>query len=552
MPEEQAVSTKRFYVKQGVQQDFLRSTLIKDITTLESIYDLIDNSIDAARNVVFNRPDCELDKYGLPVSYSGYRVSLRFAGDSITLCDNASGIPSHVLREKTFITGILSNHRFGIGRFGVGLKRSLFRLGTNYALITDTSDFCAKLNFSENELGATEAKELAAEEIQTKGRSKTLVRISGLRENVRFEINSSPWKETVLKSLSRRYGRYIKKGLQVFVNGKKVPPFGPGIRQNGPVKMQESRIETREGVNIYVEAGMHELYRLTSEPDYEELKAKISSITDEYGWYFVCNDRIIKVASHESDLGWSVKWHPEYYGFVGWVHFVSKDPAPLPWDTKKTQIDHTSAVFRQIAGDLQQYAENYKTENKRHKTSRKGGKTEPPKTPGKGGKKKKGDHNENWDKLLPEMEIGPVSKKVKALAYEAQLLEVSKCYSGSMLLRSIVELSLLDLLRKTNNYTSVCQVIFDEQAAVDRPFTDEQKAGFRPPLREMLRWLSNNPETFPTHSRRECKKSLDKFIKHLRELNGVVHEGDLTSSEKLKIVRNDSMALLEFLLEQEI
>ncbi len=42
--------------------------------------------------------------------------------------------------------------------------------------------------------------------------------------------------------------------------------------------------------------------------------------------------------------------------------------------------------------------------------------------------------------------------------------------------------------------------------------------------------------------------SRKKFATNLKELNGIVHDGDLTNSDKLRSDRDDAMPLLEFLL----
>ena len=39
-------------VETGVNPEFIQTVITKDITTLEALYDLIDNSIDAARNKI--------------------------------------------------------------------------------------------------------------------------------------------------------------------------------------------------------------------------------------------------------------------------------------------------------------------------------------------------------------------------------------------------------------------------------------------------------------------------------------------------------------------
>jgi len=545
-----------------VDPNYLQSVLTKDVTPLESIYDLIDNAIDAARDLMFQGAQLRFDKYGLPASYAGSRIAIRFSKGAVSFLDNCSGIDEPTLTNQAFITGRLSQHRYGIGRFGIGLNRALFRLGSVYTLSSDTGDFAARMRFGEADLGSSGDAALVAERFPTTRRHKTFIRITGLREGVEHEFASGSWLETVIKSLARRYGIYIAKGFGISVNGKPVPAFGPGIRKDGPVADQADSIVTSEGVRVFIDAGMHESYRLTQEPGWDI--NKVTPLTDQYGWYFVCNDRIIKIANHESELGWTTRWHNEYYGFLGWVHFVADEVESLPWDTKKSSIDPNSSVFRQVAGKLQPFAEKYRTENRKardaqgtgasgsgaDKASGKGqsARGTPPADTVKGRRSRRSDHNENWDTLLPPMNVGLENPKIRALVYEGERLPVANCYAASMLLRSIVEISLSEHIKGFGKYQAVREKYFELQEVDGRPFTAQQKKAFRPTFTHMLDWLNKEDSYFPDEVRRECVTARNKFGKHLRELNGVVHESDLTDSSKLKIVRNDTLPLLRFLL----
>ena len=55
--------TGTFPVKQGIDPRYLQSILTKDVTVLEGIYDLIDNSIDAARDRLLGLKKSRTDEY---------------------------------------------------------------------------------------------------------------------------------------------------------------------------------------------------------------------------------------------------------------------------------------------------------------------------------------------------------------------------------------------------------------------------------------------------------------------------------------------------------
>lgn len=567
------MNASTFPVRQGVDPRYLRSTLTKDISPLEALFDLVDNSVDAARERRVARDGGRLDRHGLPNDYSGSHVRVRIGRDSVTLSDNCTGIDEDKLAKEVFVTGLASEHNYGIGGFGIGLKRALFRIGTRYTLATDTGISASIMRFDRAELSGNEST-LTAERAPTSGAAKTFVRIDGLEPGVKHELGSMPRPELV-KHLSRRYGLFIKKGLRISVNGLHVPPFGPGLRRTGPLESKTQSMRTRQEVDVFIDSGMHEDYRLRHESDYAA--SKTAQLTDQYGWYFVCNDRIVKIASHEKELGWTANWHQEYYGFVGWVRFVAANPEDLPWDTKKTQIDSNSAVFREICDKLQEFAEAYKVGNKKarkeklHEPSIDGkvsgndasklevagavepasvvaanGKPPPAKAPSPQRNAK--DHNEHWDTLLPAMEVAMTHPKIRAMVFEATGLSVGNPYAGSMLFRAIVEFALFERLKRTGNYSSVREMYFEQQREANRTLAEEQKKKFRPTFAHAMEWLNKNDDYFPADVRRECVTARNKFGAHIKELNGVVHEGDLIDSGKLKIIRNDTLPLLRFLL----
>lgn len=561
-----------FPIRTDVDPGYLQSALTKDITTLECIFDLIDNCIDAARDMMLDNPAIAFDHYGLPASYRGYSISLHFGSDWIAIFDNALGIDENTLANRTLRPGTESAHRFGIGRFGIGLKRALMKLGKRYHISTDTGRQASRVEFRREQLGG---EQLLGQRKPSRGKAKTLILLSELESMVTHEISSTNWKETALKELSRRYGLFASKGLAIFLNGTRVPPFGPGIRDAGPVSHQTEADEI-DGVRIFVDAGMHAEYRISDEYDYD--KAVNKSLTDQYGWYFVCNDRIVEVATHSKSLGWTATWHQEYYGFVGWVRFVSEDLSgrgDLPWDTKKTSINPYSPKFLRIASKLQTFAENYKRENKaaRPKESSTPPTNPKPPTPQKpatgksprslkplrakplpaptAAKPNPDDHNENWTTLFPPVEVTHNHDKLKALVYEATRLELSHPYAATMLFRAVAENAMFLFVKRAGKYTAVKQSVFDEQEAEGRPFTEEQKKTYAPSLSIMVAWLLSHGDIFPDEYRRECLTSLQSFKKHLPGIQKVVHEASLTNSGKIRDIRDDCWTFLKYILEND-
>ena len=548
----------------GVAPSYLQSVLTKDISPMECVYDLVDNSVDAIRDCVMSTAAWARDPYGLPASYHGHTVNLSLKEQEVAISDDGTGIATEILSSRALVTGAFSEHRFGIGRFGLGLKRALLKLGERYEIKSDTGETAFVLNLSKRELSGSGIWH--ASKFYSKRSRFTSVRVSDLSAGIWHELGSANRLDEVRKNLSRRYGLYIRKGLRLTLNGTPVPDFGPQIRQIGPIHPSTHHTRSPEGVDIYIDSGMHEHYRLTSERGYD--RALIASLTDQFGWYFVCNDRIVKAASHDNELGWTGRWHQEYYGFVGWVRFVAESPEALPWDTKKTVIDSNSDTFRHISRELQSFADSYKVENKRARpnavpqSTTSSSRAQGPKSKGRpsaphskpSASQRPGIdnmHNEHWSTLLPRMGVTVTDHKLGALVAEAESLGLEHSYSGSLLFRALIERALFIYIKSTGNYGPMVNSHVDAQAKNGRPLSEEQRKGYRPTLLLALNWFSNQcTSNLPDEIRHECAKSAARFGSHLKELNGVAHEANLTNSAQLQILRDDSMPFLKFLLEE--
>ena len=90
---------------------------------------MLDNSIDGANNIN-------------PNDYSGLEIELRISSDEFSIRDNCGGFSLETAQKYAF--------RFGrpdeapkvnntVGRFGIGMKRSLFKIGKNFTVESESS-----------------------------------------------------------------------------------------------------------------------------------------------------------------------------------------------------------------------------------------------------------------------------------------------------------------------------------------------------------------------------------------------------------------------------
>ncbi|MBR0666119.1 hypothetical protein GXW71_17295 [Roseomonas hellenica] len=564
----------------GADPAYLIRGLSTDISSMECIFDLIDNSIDAARNELLSFGNAKKDQRGLPDSYAGFHIDLVFTDSSLSIKDNCSGMEEIDLSRRAFRTGAKSRHPFGIGHFGVGLKRAIFKLGTSIALETDNGNGAFRFAFTEASVLAAGDQPLLAERRSSSGSKSTAIRITGLRSDVAADVRSSLWIDRLTDGVKRRYGIFTRKGIEIRLNGTIIGPFGPTVREQdvGPVRRAMQYMETRLGVGVFAEAGLHEDYRIKGlESDYDE--ARHRAISSEQGWYVVCNDRIILSSDRTERTGWTTGWHNEYAGFLGWVHYVSEDPELLPWDSKKAGINVSSEAHRESVIWLKGIADEFRAQKNRLRSrgdrQRSTAAPSSGKIPGRAADAPASGpakdnmpapsqnspdpnrhdkdliHTETHTTLFHTCKIRTSSPKVRSLADEAVRMEIGDFpYASALLLRGFFEIVLIDYLKRIKRYGEVKELVFVNQAAQGRPFSDAQKKNFSPTLDNVLEWLVKHEDAFPEHERRTCRYGCESFKGYVKKINGIVHEdGILTGGSQVTEFRNSVLPTLRILLE---
>jgi hypothetical protein len=93
---------------------------------------------------------------------------------------------------------------------------------------------------------------------------------------------------------------------------------------------------------------------------------------DRYGWFVVCNDRIVLAADKSGSTIWGDDgyrvWHPQYNGFAGFLFFNSKNQASLPWTTTKREVDGSSPLYRRAVTRMKAITDDFVKYTNRRKT----------------------------------------------------------------------------------------------------------------------------------------------------------------------------------------
>lgn len=314
-----AEPTKKFFVEM----------LTRDVSLQSAILDLVDNAVDS-----FRQSSREL---------SSGTIEINFNKDSFQISDNANGITYSDAKNYVFSFGRKDDQetqKHGIGLYGVGLKRAVFKIGSliTVASRSRTSNFIVAidvkkwLKLKEWVFPFTVSEPVVDETKDT----FTKVEIKGIHASISSDFSDLAFQASLLKSISSYHSLLIINGLRIFVNGQIAESQLPKMLMSDSVLPHVSNLKT-DGVEVLIRAGL-----MTSGPD-------------DAGWTVFCNDRMILRADKTSLTGWGMKegqrtpqYHNQFSKFRGFVYINSDDGLKLPWNTTKSSLDPENSLYKSV------------------------------------------------------------------------------------------------------------------------------------------------------------------------------------------------------------
>ena len=590
-------------LRTGIDPRFLADTLTTDIELTDALFDLIDNSIDAARDEIL-KGVYEKDTRGLPSSYASYEIKLRFSRESILIEDNCTGVDSYTLEENTFYTGRRSNHKYGIGYYGLGLKRALLKAGSRYGMITDNGEYYYKSRFDMAAFASDGDVELVAERSPSTNRLRTVLVVSSLYDETVGQIHSADWIQSLINSLAIRYSIFISKGLKIKVVSSLaslqdtfvITPAVPMLRTELITPMK--RKFEFGGVSGDFETGIHHEYLFPGE--YGHTPKCNEVITPQYGVYYIFNDRVIVEASTEKKHGFTANWHSEYGGFVCLAHVTGSSPKDLPWNTAKTDVKLYSPLFIKIRENVEPLAKEYRSEAKKlikiwtdpdtkflpeekrkqifaektgvkiessnlSATTRQGKNNKPnnklapketksprlntAKDSAKAAKNNSNKHAKSWKTLLPD--YFPVSEDTvfNHLVIEATTIVIADVpNSASLLYRSLFEAAFKAFARQHSLHDKIKEHYYRKGEGKKKNHNDEYVKNRTIDLSMCIAWIVDNDGLYPLDMRKRLSLCAKRLKKDVQILNGLVHGNRvLGNADDLMTMRDATIELLEFL-----
>lgn len=342
-----AAPTKEFFVR----------TLIRDISLDDCVLDLVDNSIDSAREILDTETEEDANPYQLAITdeLSRFKIDLTITDSSFSIIDNCGGISFDQAVRSAFTFGRSARHEeddWSVGVYGIGMKRAIFKLGENirvastYAEDSDSDQpgsFAVPINVPSWLANTDDSWDFDIVESDPLPAPGVKILISSLTAETRARFEDPDYVLTLRRTLSRIYMLPLMHGLNLAVNGE--PVAGRKLVLRSDNNFAPLRDNYEDGpVLVELVAGM-----ISPPPD--DVAPDESARGDrDSGWYVICNGRVVVDADRTYLTGWGEgrlpRWHYQYTGFVGVAIFSSQDASALPMTSTKRGVDTSAAVYR--------------------------------------------------------------------------------------------------------------------------------------------------------------------------------------------------------------
>lgn len=327
-----------------VTKSFLIDIITRDIGILDSILELVDNSLDQAvelYNIDVTRGLTEEYRYNqdkaLPENIS---VNITISKDHFIVEDNCGGITKNDLENEVFVFGNPKGETdyTGLSAFGIGMKRAFFKLGKLVGIRTRTAQGEAAINWNIDDwmnLGDEEwgvpFEEVAQSKLNYSYQMPgTIIQVSNLNKAVQTRFIQPEFIRSLKNRLETSYALFIKSGIKIILNGEELSYSLPSFVTTEELDYTSKSIIV-DDVSVKVILG-------------------ITPLEDRVprGWYIFCNGRMVLEADKSHLTGWGTHlaaFHPKWNHFLGLVSFSSTNVKSLPWSSTKWGVEQDSHVY---------------------------------------------------------------------------------------------------------------------------------------------------------------------------------------------------------------
>lgn len=322
-------------------KSFFIEMITRDISIKDAILDLLDNSIDGANKINSS-------------NYEGKWIKMTINKAEFVVEDNCGGFSLETAQKYAF--------RFGrpdeaptttgsVGRFGIGMKRALFKIGESFEVESKTEDDHFQIDVNVDDWKKKKRKktldggeeiteedwDFTYENINDENRNLnengTYIKVENLHPEVSELFDNDEFLNDLGNEIERLLNFSLEKKLKISLNEKNLTKKDLLIfnDQSLPYLFEGEK----DNVKFRIIAGIGEVGRPASS-----------------GWYIYCNDRLVLEADRSEITGWGTtglpRWHIDYVMFRGIVFMDSEEPINLPLTTTKKGVDATSDIYKSV------------------------------------------------------------------------------------------------------------------------------------------------------------------------------------------------------------
>lgn len=336
--------------------------LTRDVELVPAILDLWDNSVDGALRYVENDDEGRFVERSL----EGFHIEITVAGDSFEITDNCGGIPLVTARDYAFRLGRSKGAPSvdgAVGSFGVGMKRTLFKMGDNFRVESRSLQGSFALEVDVPEWAAVEEDVWAFpfesadadSSVEQPRDASTTIKVWNPAPTVAAQFEEDGFIARLRHELEIRRPEAYDLGIATQLNGLVLTPKRALLKSSSDFRPLVRRLKTPEDVRVEIHAG---LVGGAKEPQFtpdDEGDADKFVGHDDAGWYVLANGRVLLAADKTRLTGWgddTARYHPQFRNFRGYVDVRSNDARNLPWNTSKTGVDESSRVWKLVYGAM--------------------------------------------------------------------------------------------------------------------------------------------------------------------------------------------------------
>ena len=177
-------------------KELFLDTLTKDVNITDAILDLVDNAIDG-----YTRREFE-DQRSIDIKLSKSGFSIR---------DTCGGIDLESARTEVFRFGVVRGGKHSLGVYGIGLKRSMFKLGSAIVFTSDDGNNYFRVDIDVEKWKEQEGWNFTFSQIaESKNGNFTRILIKKLKDDAKREFESSRFVNDLRDRISKTYHIFIK------------------------------------------------------------------------------------------------------------------------------------------------------------------------------------------------------------------------------------------------------------------------------------------------------------------------------------------------------